>query len=194
MIKPDLTHCNNLHELYNEAHRIYKEQEQFNYADHHNALHKYALQCSTIKELGVMQGISTAAMLFAQPQELIAIDIDDRRYKPYHKHFVTYAIENNIDYKYILGSSHDPKLVSEVEMIHIDTVHKPEFLRKEMHLHLPKVTKFAVFHDTTNYRHSRGLFKEIATYITEVDQNWKVVEHYTDWVGYTVLQRHYRKT
>lgn len=193
MIKPDLTHCTSLEHMYDEAHKAYIADEQYNYRIHHDALREYADDCSTIKELGVMQGISLASMMFSRPKRVTGIDIDDRRYRPYHKHFVKYAKDNNIEYKYILGSSTDKKLVSDVDLIHIDTLHKPEQLKAEMALHLPSVKKYAIFHDTTNYRSAMGLFVAIAKYITEVDQDWRVIEHNTDWCGFTVLERHIRE-
>ena len=33
------------------------------------------------------------------------------------------------------------------------------------------------------------MFKAIAEYITDWDQSWKIVDHYIQRVGYTVIQR-----
>ena len=63
---------------------------------------------------------------------------------------------------------------------------------EELLLHGSTVKKYIVFHDTANFKNSAGLFKVIAEYITDVDQSWKIVDHYIHRVGYTVIQREKR--
>ena len=63
---------------------------------------------------------------------------------------------------------------------------------KELRLHAPTVSKNNAFHDTANFVNSAGLFNVIAEYITEVEQSWKIVDHFIHRVGYTVIQREER--
>ena len=60
---------------------------------------------------------------------------------------------------------------------------------KELIIHAPKVKKYIVFHDTANYKNTSGLLVALARYITEIDQSWRIVDHYIHRVGYTVIER-----
>lgn len=189
MIKPDLTYCKDIHEFYSEIKRLQSGQHGEEYIAHHKALIEKAKECETIKEIGVCQGATLAGLLLTNPKKITGIDIYPKHFYPYQKHFEDYAKENNIDFEFIVGDSHDPKLATTVDMLHIDSLHKPEHLMKELIIHAPKVRKYIVFHDTANYKTSKGLFVTIAKYITEIEQEWKVVDHYIHRVGYTVIER-----
>ena len=89
-------------------------------------------------------------------------------------------------------SSLDTNSVYECDLLHIDSLHEPDHLMQELRLHAPTVSKYIVLHDTANFKTSAGLFKVIAKYITEVEQSWKIVDHYIHRVGYTVIQREER--
>lgn len=189
MIKPDLTYCKDIHEFYSEIKRLQAGQHGEEYIAHHKALIEKAKDCKVIKEIGVCQGGTLAALLLTNPEKLIGIDISPKYFEPYQKHFYQYSKENNIDFEFIAGDSHNPKLSSEVDLLHIDSLHRPDHLMKELIIHAPKVKKYIVFHDTANYKTSSGLFVTIAKYITEIEQEWRIVDHYIHRVGYTVIER-----
>lgn len=189
MIKPDLSHCSDIHEFYSEIKRIQSGAHGEEYIEHHKALISCAKQCETIKEIGVCQGGTLAALLTTNPKKLTGIDILPKYFQPYQSHFDKYAQENNVEFDFISGDSLDQKLVSQVDMLHIDSLHEPDHLMKELIIHAPHVKKYIVFHDTANFATSRGLFVTIAKYITKIEQSWKVVDHYIHRVGYTVIER-----
>jgi len=190
MIKPDMTHVNTLEEFYKEITTQQAGAHGEEYIQHHKALIKCIEDgCENIKELGVCQGGTLAAMLMQKPKKLIGIDIAERYFQPYKNLFDSYAKENNLDFKFIIGDSTDKNLVSECDLLHIDSLHKPEHLMKELTLHAPHVKKYIVFHDTANFGGSKGLLSAIAKYITEVEQEWQIVDHYIQRVGYTVIKR-----
>jgi len=189
MIKPDVRHAKTLEEFYSELTRLQAGAHGGEYVEHHNALVKCAKECEVIKEIGVCQGATFAALLMQHPKKLIGMDNYPKHYYNYQKLFDDYAKEHNVDLEFIEGDSHDPKHVHEVDMLHIDSLHTPAHLIGELRLHAPKVRKYIVFHDTANYKTTKGLFPTIAKYITEEEQKWRVIDHYIQRVGYTVIER-----
>lgn len=193
MIKPDMTHVKTLEEFYEEIKTQQAGAHGEEYIQHHKAIIKYAKECETIKEIGVCQGGTFAAMMLQHPKKLIGLDILPEYFYPYKPLFDTYAQENNLDYEYIVGDSLNHRIIHKVDMLHIDSLHKPEHLIKELRIHARHVNKYIVFHDTANFATTRGLFPVIAKYITEEDQSWQVVDHYIHRVGYTVIKKVKRK-
>lgn len=192
MIKPDVTgQVNNLKELYDTLSKMQADAHFKEYIEHHKALLKCANDpdVNIIKELGVCQGVTLAAMLMANPKKITGVDITSKYYNPYRTHFDKYAKENNIDFEFIEGSSIDQKNVSQCDLLHIDSLHEPNHLAKELKMHAPYVNKYIVFHDTANFKTSKGLLVAIAHYITFEDQSWKIIDHYPHRVGYTVIER-----
>lgn len=194
MIKPDMTYVESLPEFYEEIKRLQAGAHSKEYIEHHKALKKCARDpdVKVIKELGVCQGGTLAAMMLEHPKILHGYDIATYYYNPYKNLFNDYAKEHNIDFKYIGMSSLDTNSVYECDLLHIDSLHEPDHLMQELRLHAPTVSKYIVLHDTANFKTSAGLFKVIAKYITEVEQSWKIVDHYIHRVGYTVIQREER--
>ena len=191
MIKPDLTHCNDIHEFYKEIKREQAAAHSEQYLEHHKALHKCASTkgVEVIKEIGVCQGATLAALLLTNPKKLIGVDIDESWFRPYQHHFENYAKENNIEFEYRKQNSHDVAGVEACDVLHIDSKHHAAHLAQELKLHAPHVRKFIVFHDTAHFKNANGLFVEIAKYITYKEQSWRIVDHYIHRVGYTVIER-----
>lgn len=191
MIKPDISYVKDLHEFYS---KLVEEQQSAHgelYTAHHKALTRCAKECETIKEIGVCQGGTLAAMLLTNPKKLVGVDIAPRYFKPYQKHFETYAKENDVDFSYNVISSIDVKSVSEVDMIHIDSLHTPEHLTQELKLHAPHVKKYMVFHDTSQTRFGLdddSLYRVIEKFCKE-SKEWEVIEREIRNVGYTVIKR-----
>jgi hypothetical protein len=192
MIKPDLTaSATNLEEFYEQITAAQQGSHGKEYTEHHKSLIACANDpdVNVIKELGVCQGATFAALMMTKPKKLIGYDIASRYIDPYKHLFDKYAKEHNLDYEFHEMSSHDTRSVSQVDMLHIDSLHTPAHLQQELRMHAPKVRKYIVLHDTANFKGSSGLFVTIAKYITEMEQLWKVHTHYIHRVGYTVLER-----
>ena len=194
MIKPDMTYVKDLPEFYEEIKRLHAGAHSEEYIEHHKALKKCVQDpdVNIVKELGVCQGGTLAAMMTEHPKVLHGYDIATHYYNPYAHLFLDYAKEHNIDFSYKENSSLDIDTVYDCDLLHIDSLHDPDHLMKELKLHAPTVSKYIVLHDTANFKTSSGLFKIIATYITEVQQCWKIIDHYIHRVGYTVIQREER--
>lgn len=189
MIKPDLSYVTSLDQFYNEVVRIQQESHGCEYTAHHSVLKKYAAECKVIKELGVCQGATLAGLLLSKPKKLTGIDIDDQHFAPYKSLFSDYAVANKIEFEFVKGSSIDPLLATPVDLLHIDSYHVYDHLLKELIIHAPSVKKYIVFHDTRHTKAASGLLKAIAHYITEVEQQWQIVDHYIINAGYTVIKR-----
>ena len=189
MIKPDISYVRDIHEFYSEIKKQQSGAHGIEYNAHHDALINCAKKCKIVKEIGVCQGATLAGLMLTNPKKLIGLDIAPYYFEPYKKHFEKYSTDNQIDFEYRVQNSTEPESVDEVDMLHIDSSHYPEHLMKELKLHAPSVTKYIVFHDTANFSTSKGLFKTIATYITEIEQKWKIIDHYIHRVGYTVIER-----
>ena len=194
MIKPDMTYVKSLPEFYEEIKRLQSGANSKEYIEHHKAVKKCVQDpdVNIVKEIGVCQGGTLAAMMIENPKVLHGYDIARYYYDPYAHLFDDYAKENNIDFSYKEISSLDDRTVYDCDLLHIDSLHQPSHLMNELKLHGPTVKKYIVFHDTANFKTSAGLFKVIAKYITEVEQSWKIVDHYIHRVGYTVIQREER--
>ena len=77
MIKPDLSHCKDLKEFYKEICREQAEAHGKEYIAHHKALIKCVKDpdVNMVKELGVCQGGTLAAMMLQNPYQLTGYDI-----------------------------------------------------------------------------------------------------------------------
>ena len=194
MIKPDMTYVKSLPEFYEEIKRLQSGAHTAEYVEHHKALKKCINDpdVNVVKEIGVCQGGTLAAMMMEKPKVLHGYDVAAYYFEPYRSLFENYAKENNIEFSYHEISSLDKRSVYECDLLHIDSLHQPAHLMQELKLRAPTVKKYIAFHDTANFKTSSGLFKTIAQYITEVEQSWKIVDHYIHRVGYTVIQREER--
>ena len=194
MIKPDMTHVKTLEEFYKEICKQQSDAHGEEYIAHHKALIKCVQDpdVNMVKELGVCQGGTLAAMMLQNPYQLKGYDIFPAYYEPYAHLFEEYAKKRGIVYNYYVESSTNPSSVCNCDLLHIDSLHDPDHLMQELQMHAKFVKKYIVFHDTANFKNSAGLFKVIAEYITEHEQSWKIVDHYIHRVGYTVIQREER--
>jgi cephalosporin hydroxylase len=189
MIKPKIENVKNLEQFYKELTSAQQQAHGIEYTSHHSVLQSLTKECDSIKELGVCQGATLAAMMFCNPNKITGIDIDPQYFLPYQNLFETYAKENQIDFEFICGSSHDKKLVTSVDLLHIDSYHTYDHLIKELSIHAPEVKKYIVFHDTVHGRGAQRLLAAIAHYITEVDPKWEIIEHSIKGSGHTVIKR-----
>ena len=189
-----MTYVKSLPEFYEEIKRLQSGAHTAEYVEHHKALKKCINDpdVNVVKEIGVCQGGTLAAMMMEKPKVLHGYDVAAYYFEPYRSLFENYAKENNIEFSYHEISSLDKRSVYECDLLHIDSLHQPAHLMQELKLHAPTVKKYIAFHDTANFKTSSGLFKTIAQYITEVEQSWKIVDHYIHRVGYTVIQREER--
>ena len=110
MIKPDLSHCKDLKEFYKEICREQAEAHGEEYIAHHKALIKCVKDpdVNMVKELGVCQGGTLAAMMLQNPYQLTGYDIAPDYYAPYAHLFEEYAKKRGIVYNLSLIHISEP--------------------------------------------------------------------------------------
>ena len=166
-----------------EVHEINKSTWGYNLTQRFKDLMDCAKECDTIKELGINQGTSLTAMLMCKPKHIIGIDIQLKAWKygsdeggpGLEKRAIKYCEENNIKLETMECSSTNPKCVSEVDMLHIDSLHTAYHLEQELLLHGNSVKKYMVFHDTAvhNYR----LYNVVKKWMSD-NPGWAEIRHY----------------
>ena len=72
-VKHDITYVKDIKEFYKEITKSQQGSHGKEYMHHHNALVKCAKESETIKELGVCQGATLAAMLMTNPKKITGV-------------------------------------------------------------------------------------------------------------------------
>jgi hypothetical protein len=166
--------------------------------EHLPTLFKYASSCDHITEMGVRSGVSTVAFLYANPKILISIDII--------KHNNINELEKqskveNINFNFILGNTLNI-VIEETDLLFIDTLHTYDQLSKELELHVDKVKKYIILHDTTSFEHKdeklknytasstgkSGLWLAVQEFLDK-NNNWSIKERFKNNNGLTILEK-----
>ena len=190
MINAELGHVTTLQEFNSEIRRIQEEAHGENYCAMHDAITKHLKECDSYMELGTHQGGSASAAMLTNTKSIQLVDIDFSRYNKFLKPIASkYCRENGIDLSIKEMDSRSLGVVKEVDMLVIDSVHKPEFMQEELDLHGSNVKKYIIAHDTsTNVRGSIDtLYNVLANFAKK--NRLEVLERYTKNVGYTVLKK-----
>lgn len=196
MIKPDITgKVKTLPKFYELLTQLQVEAHGEEFISHHKILQKYASQktVKVVKELGIGQGTTLAALAQCKPEKLIGIDYIDKHFVPYREIFERYCKRSKIEFEYNKVDCTTEESVSECDLLHIDTKHVNHIIIKELSLHAPYVNKFIIIPNTAEFKTSNGMLQGIAKYITAKDQSWQIAEHSPHGIGYTVLKRVRRK-
>jgi cephalosporin hydroxylase len=118
-------------------------------------------------------------MMQGDKTKVVGVDISLDNYKKggLKELMESYAADKGFELKLIQKSSISESTVSDVELLHIDSLHHPKHLMKELELHAPRVSKYILFHDTKvkNYE----LLKVVNKYIERHPKEWELVENYT---------------
>src|SRR5207244_1668383 len=113
--------------------------------EHLPTLYQLARECRHVTEMGTRAGVSTAALLYAQPAVLVCYDLErlpelDRLLAAAGRTKVLFRQED------VLVAD-----IEETDLLFIDTWHVYDQLRKELALHAGKVRRYIVLHDTTTF-------------------------------------------
>jgi GT2 family glycosyltransferase/Flp pilus assembly protein TadD len=135
--------------------------------EHLPTLYHLASRCRHVTEFGTRTGVSTTALLFAQPERLVCYDLvkhaqvlrlqvlAGRTRFDFHKEDVLQAE------------------IEETELLFIDTRHDYDQLKEELRRHAGKVGKYIVLHDTTTYGEGgetpghQGLWPAVEEFLAE---------------------------
>lgn len=120
-------------------------------------LHKYAMECDHVTEMGARGGRSTVTFIHANPKKFVSYDY---QYATPEKHLIgeVNALKNFIDecknsgknVSYI-GADVLAVDIEETDLLFIDTWHVYQQLKKELELHAGKVRKYIAFHDIETF-------------------------------------------
>lgn len=161
--------------------------------DHLPVLREYASMCDHVTEFGVRHGVSTTALLAANPVTLDLYDVHQSaaadRLMALRGHVRTQVTFHQEDTR--------TATISQTDLLLIDTVHTAEQVYAELTRHAPKVSTFLAFHDTTTCGerdvgqpgHPLGLRWGIGRYMHEQEGVWEQVYETTACHGLTIYQR-----
>ena len=158
-----------------------------------------AKESDSISELGINQGTSFIFMMLQNPKKIVGVDINLKKwrnggdYPALEPLALEYMKEHPMEYIMYEGSSHDKASVHNVDMLHIDSLHKPNHLHIELKMHAESVNKYIVFHDTKLGNRETGnqyaLWRVVEKFLNDTPQ-WELLEHYTEGkCGYAAIKR-----
>jgi glycosyltransferase involved in cell wall biosynthesis len=155
--------------------------------EHLPVLYFLARQCDHVTEMGTRTGISTTALLFAQPERLVCYD----KVKLAAVNRLE-AVAGRTDFRFHQADVLEVD-IEETELLFIDTWHVCEQLKEELRLHAGKVRRYIVLHDTTTFGEQgemegrRGLWPAVEEFLAE--GHFCLRERLENNNGLTVLER-----
>ncbi len=145
---PERTPPPQLEELYEAARAAPSDINE-----HLATLRGYASECEHVTEMGMRSGVSTLALLAAQPRKLISWDINP----------LAIISQNTVNLTLLAGRTQfQPRVgdtleivIEPTDMLFIDTLHTAKQLKAELERHADpvecKVKKYLAFHDTVTF-------------------------------------------
>lgn len=154
--------------------------------EHLPTLYALARLCRHVTEMGTRAGVSTTALLFAQPERLVCYD----RMK-YRQVDALRALAGRTDFVF-----HEADVlrveIEETDLLFLDTWHVYDQLREELRLHAGKVRRYVALHDTTAFGERgeaeghAGLWPAVEEFLAR--GTFRLKERYTNNNGLTVLE------
>lgn len=157
--------------------------------EHIDWLRDLAVQCDHVTEMGSRTGVSTTALLAAQPKKLIAYDIVIQS-----QLYTLYTHKGTTEFVIINESTLEIDPIEETDLLFIDTEHNYDQLIAELRRHGNRSRKWIAMHDTETYKmigdpkDKAGLWPAIAEFL-EANPHWKIKEIRTNNNGMTLLER-----
>jgi len=181
----DFSECISL----DEAFEKYKSMWGKQLTPRNNQMMECVKECKSVMELGVHQGLSIMTMTMANEdlETIIGVDINLDKWRGKMSSLVLDWVKA-FDTEVIMRecSSTDPACTAEVDMLHIDSLHHADHLRKELDLHAKNVKKYIMFHDINQNGYALG--KVVKDFVSKTE--WKVhVENREGKCGYMVITR-----
>lgn len=166
--------------------------------EHLPTLRKYAEQSRHVTEFGTRAGVSTAALLAAQPDVLVSYDVAPQ---------CACSQLKKLRGKTQLSYLHGPEIgntitidpIPETDLLFIDTIHTANHLREELRRHAASTRKWIILHDTVTFGdigegHTKaqpqdGLLTALGEFLRDNRDYWAVEEVFENNNGLTVLKR-----
>ncbi len=171
--------------------------------EHMRTLRRLASECSHVTEMGMRRGLSTLALLAAQPKTLISWDIDPRAILS-EQCATLHRLAGETNFQPRCGNTLEISPIEPTDMLFIDTLHTFAQLKAELWRHvfpdhftgkcLCRVKRYIVFHDTETFgyvgedKKQPGLLTAIEWFQRNAMPIWGVVEKYENCNGLLVLR------
>ena len=154
--------------------------------EHLPTLYALAKECRHVTELGTRTGVSTTALLYAQPDKLVCYD---RMQYPQVDRLARAAGRTEFVFheKDVLWVD-----IEETDLLFIDTWHVYEQLKEELRRHAGKARRYIVLHDTTTFAEHgeteghRGLWPAVEEFLAK--GAFRLKARYQNNNGLTVLE------
>jgi len=183
----EVSHVKTVEEFYKSIREQQEVAHGKEYCDQHDAIIKYMKECNSYKELGTHQGATAACVMLLKPKYIELVDINHYKYRWKLQELAEpFCKENKIEL--VVKEADSGSLASlsvPVDMMLIDSLHKPEHMKKELELHGVSVNKYIIAHDTNTIP---TLQMALENWCNE-NRSWKVHERGMINAGYTVLKK-----
>lgn len=184
MIRLKETKFSDITQFYTDIKASHITAHGVEYTAHHYEIFNCASECTSYRELGVMQGATAAAAVVAGYKNIHLIDIDLSEFTPYAYLFEASDADVYSEQKSSINfGAHE---LSRVDFLLIDSLHAAKHLKLELAIHASKVNKYILFHDTLT---KKSLQRVIEKFISDNVEQWQLVEYYQKNVGYTLIKR-----
>lgn len=190
MINAELQHVTSVKEFNDEIRRQQEAAHGKDYCLIHDAIRKYSRGCHNYMEIGTHQGGTASVALLQKFKRIQLVDIDLSRYNKFLKPLAeAHASENKIELDVRQVDGRTIGSLGYSDMLVIDSYHHPNHMIKELELHGNTVRKYIIAHDTSiiNGKPNDSLYRCLKDWGEK--NGWKVVDHCTENVGYTVIQK-----
>lgn len=179
MIQGDFTHCTTIEEFYKEISQTHRNAHGKEYTAHHSKMMEILPFCETYRELGVMQGATAACAVISGIKDIHLIDIDISRFLPYVPLF------SEVDM--LVTECDDLKVQNlyPVDFLLVDSLHTYRHVKAQLEVHANYVKKYIMFHDTAAQKDVKLAVDEFL----RANEDWKLVLHYPENVGYSLIER-----
>lgn len=169
--------------------------------EHLPTLRRLASECSHVTEMGMRGGVSTCALLAAQPKTLVSWDVDQRPVVFSDACRELCLMAGQTSFQPRVGSTLDI-YIEPTDMLFIDTLHTAAQLKEELTRHVlwykfekqQRVRKYLVFHDTSTFGFvgedgGPGLRAAIHWFEKNAFPLWVTVEDHLNNNGLLVMKR-----
>lgn len=162
--------------------------------EHCPTLCELARECCHVTEFGVRKGISTSALLYAQPGKLVCYDLAVNPRLVAQLQELAGRTELEFRGADVLAVEIEP-----TDFLFIDTWHAYVQLKQELAMHAGRARRYIAVHDTRTYarrgdtcrgtRDPQGGLLDALDEFLGTDAGWEITAQYDNNNGLTVLER-----